>query len=301
MKKIILLIVAFLPVIATAQYTVSSTTQTLKKTTILTRYIKGFVVMNAGNRKEGEIQLKVENGDTVEVRIKYPDKSKETYARNTLQSFGLASSIKVSENEREKFQEGFVVINGQKQVGQVALVFNPGTKEYFANAVRFNNGSGETVYTPETSSIDAVGQTVRNNEDVYHPFQDGYSLIIRKGKITLAQNPYPTTMNKLLSKVADAARDYAAKEADVNKMTAEEKADYDRTKSADMNVYYDEYLVKEEGGEFQVITRDNFDKWVDQLYIGCMAFKNAEDKKRNQLKDIKYISNTVNFYNDKCQ
>jgi hypothetical protein len=235
------------------------------------------------------------------VRIKYPDKSKETYARNTLQSFGLASSIKVSGNEREKFQEGFVVINGQKQVGQVALVFNPGTKEYFANAVRFNNGSGETVYTPETSSIDAVGQTVRNNEDVYHPFQDGYSLIIRKGKITLAQNPYPTTMNKLLSKVADASRDYAAKEADVNKMTAEEKADYDRTKSADMNVYYDEYLVKEEGGEFQVITRDNFDKWVDQLYIGCMAFKNAEDKKRNQLKDIKYISNTVNFYNDKCQ
>ena len=301
MRIVLLLLVALSPIAVSAQYTVASTSTTPKKTVILTRYANGYIVMNAGNRKEGEIQLKVENGDTVEVRIKYPDKTKETYARNTLQSFGLGSSVAVAENERITFQEGFVIIDGQKKAGQVALVFKPGSKDYFPNAVRFQSGGEELFYSPENSSLEAVGQTIRNNEEIYHPFQDGYSLIIREGKITLAQNPYPTTKNKLLSKVADAARDYAAKEADVKNMTPQEKADYERAKAADMNVYYDEYLVKEEGGEFEVITRDNFDKWVDQLFIGCYAFKQAEDKKRDQLKDIKYISNTVNFYNNKCQ
>jgi hypothetical protein len=301
MRKLVAAALVILPFCLCAQYTVSSKSMTPKKTVIITRFEKGFIVMNAGNRKEGEIQLKVENEDTVEVRIKYPDNTKETYSRNTLKTFGLASSVAVSENERSTFQKGFVIINGERKEGMVALVFNPGSKEYFPNAIRFKSSGDEVVFSPETSSIEVVGQMIRDNEEIYHPFQDGYSMIIRSGKIILAQNPYPTTKNKLLSKVADAARDYAAKEANVNKMTEQERADYERAKEADMNIYYDEYLVKVEGGDFEVITRDNFDKWADQLFIGCVAFKQSDDKKKDQLKDIKYISNTVNFYNTKCQ
>lgn len=213
------------------------------------------------------------------------------------------------ENIHTRFLFGHVIRNGIKgEKIKLALAFEKEgekTTDYFAYTVKIDTGAEVIEENAETSDIDIVIQLYGDEVYEFHRYKDGWSKIIKSGKLFLAQNPYPTTYNKLLSKAAEAAKDYVADEM---KKQADSQAEKEQikqgAKEADWKIYYDEYLVKEgNGGEWKIITRDNSENWATNLLKNCSAYKKADSKKQKQLTDKKmeYIHNTVNFYNNKCK
>src|SRR5215831_10634257 len=104
-----------------AQYQILST-NTGSKTTIITIWADGYVVNTSGVRFEGQIQLKVVNNDTVEVRYRNSQKEKKEYPRTEIKSFGrmIDPNAHPSKNPRFNFQPGYVFLsNGTKLEGKI--------------------------------------------------------------------------------------------------------------------------------------------------------------------------------------
>lgn len=212
------------------------------------------------------------------------------------------------ENVHKRFLFGHIVKNGIKsEKTKVALIFEKEgerSTDYFAYQVQYESGAEVITEDAATSDIDVVIQLLGDETYEFHRYENGWTKILRSGKIYLAQNPQPTTKNKLLSKAAEAAKDYARdemkKQADSQ---AEKQQINEQASEADWSFYYDEYLVKEgANGEWKVITRDNAEKWALNLLQDCQAYKKRDKDKQKRLTDpkMKYIMNTVLLYNRDC-
>ncbi|UXX77716.1 hypothetical protein N7E81_10080 [Reichenbachiella carrageenanivorans] len=89
MKTLLSLACLLISLSGHAQYKIASTTVSGKKTIIKTKYDNGYLVLKNGTSYVGEIQLKVENQDTVEIKLVDDQKAKYKFDRAEVDYFGL--------------------------------------------------------------------------------------------------------------------------------------------------------------------------------------------------------------------
>ncbi|MEO9872261.1 hypothetical protein [Ekhidna sp.] len=203
MKKLITLLMLF-PLFSNAQWTAASRMSSGKGETIVTNFIRGYVELNSGTRKEGEIQLKVLNGDTVEIRIKPNGGKKEKYARDQVAKFYGIILLKDVKNDFKKpfknFHSGKVFLeNGEEKSGKIAMrvreaAEHDGTKIYGPVGVKYANENDEvTIHMAANSQIVYVIQTINGTDNHYIKVGRQFvSVGNPTGRFSYFKNPKPT-------------------------------------------------------------------------------------------------------------
>lgn len=297
-----------------AQYQVAGKTVAGKKTIITTKYDKGYVVKINNERLEGQIQLKIVNGDTTEIRIKTVD-GKQKISRTTLLDYGLmqfVEDLKTAKVEEKNFNAGYIVLkNGDKLSGNIALRYsmNPGEsigRNWFVRKVLFETSNGQyNTYT--TKEAELIVQDVDGVKSEYMAYKDGFSKILVDGALTLVQNPYSNSQNEIANAFIDDLKTGVAKEA--AKATLKNGGDlndvvnnYDNVAGADIGVTKKEYLVKSAASsEFVVLSKENFKEWAQRQFVSCDAYQQLDKAAQKDLDDWNKIEAVIQFYNDSCR
>ena len=229
MKKLLFLLTLF-PFISIGQWTTGSTMTSSKGKTIVTNWIRGYVVLNNGIKKEGEVQLKVLNQDTVEVRIKPAGGKKEKYARDQVSKFYGVVLIKDLKNDYKKPEKNFhpgkiFLVNGEERVGKVAAKMREayevdGSKIYGPVGVKFANENEEVVaYRATSNQVEYFIQTIDGTDN--HYIRVGRQFIKvgnPTGRFSYFRNPNPThvregTTNFVKSSVEQVGQEVAEEAA----------------------------------------------------------------------------------------
>lgn len=313
MKSIILLLLCF-PMVLKAQYTVMSIAGVEPNQTILTRYDKGFIVKNTGERIEGNIQLKVKKSDTIEVRFK-GENGKEVFKRALIKSFGL---LKVASDYREEkiatknFHPGFIQLkNGEKMTGRVA-VRGEDDFGFFMSSLLFEKADKYVSIVPAVQ-ISIAEQTIEGKIVHYENYKNGMLQHVVEGDLIVMRNPFPTTERSGLNNLVNQAADSAAKEmtkkslernlgdaiggdADAQDRIAEDLENAEELSNTNAKFMQNEYLIKTKAtGEVVIIKPDNFDHWAGGLKMKCAALGEHKD-----LMKYNKIYALVRFYNSRC-
>ncbi|MGY5353174.1 hypothetical protein ACXGQW_11575 [Wenyingzhuangia sp. IMCC45533] len=303
-----------------AQYQISSKSVVGKKTTITTKYDRGFVVKSDGSRLDGLIKLKIVNNDTVEVRYKNDAKKKFKFKRAQLKNFGLKSLIsdnKTSRTAEKNFNSGYIINNNnEKKEGKVALrfVLNPGEaigRKWFVYKVLFDKGNGE-YDTYVAKDLKAVGQNVEGTQNTYVKYKDGFTKQIQKGELELFRNPYSNSENKLAnSLIKDVQQDLAEEVAKQTVKSAIKNGkgtlsdavnNYNAVNSADISIKRKEYLVRKKGTDtFEVLSKKNYKDWSQKIFENCNAFSELEKKGQKKLTKWDNLVEGISFYNNQCK
>lgn len=216
---LVLLVVALLvPSVSQARkYKMHSGSGSGKKMTLTTQWDDGFVVMPGGERKDGQIQIKVVNNvDTVEIRFRMDDKAKDklVYSRQDIERFGLKEDLATDFAEKSNpflnFQPGYVVLrDGTRLIGRVAAVAKPMVGWWLTN-VRYTDSTDKvTEFPPDQATHFA--QQVDGKEHLFESYRNGYFERLADGAMVLIRNPQPTTKAGGLSHfIVEQARDAAA-------------------------------------------------------------------------------------------
>lgn len=318
-SRILLIALLFFSFEGFSQYKIASSSVSGKKTVLVTKYDKGYVITSDNKRLEGLIQLKIINGDTTEVRYKNASKEKTKFKREQVKSYGLITLLKdarIAKIKEKNFNPGFIITNeGNKKKGKIALRFSLNSGEtigrkWFVYKVLFSEGGDDyTTYTAK--DLKTVMQNIDNTENIYERYEDGFTRLINKGVIELYQNPYSTSENDFASGLVKQVQQDVAEE--VAKATLKNavktgkgdlqnvKDNYTAVNSADISVSRKEYLVREVGKEtFIILSKDNYNEWSRQLFTGCNAFKQLEDKEQKKIIKWKNLIEGVSFFNKKC-
>ena len=300
-----------------------------KKKTMTTQWDDGFVVLPGGERKDGQIQIKVMNDvDTVEVRFRADDKAKDklVYARNEIERFGLkedlATDFAQKQNPFLNFQPGYVVLrDGTRLNGRVAAVARP-MVGWWLTMARYTD-STDKVSELSPAQVRFYVQRVDGGDHVFESYADGYFERLADGDLVLIRNPRPTTKAGGLSHfVVSQARDVAAQEA--AKATAEAsiragvaaKADLGETvhdavanaastqqgiESINVLDYEKEFLIRPRaGGDFVALNRKKFGDYVKTTYASCPAFTALDPNRQKELMDWDKIVESISWYNSSC-
>lgn len=203
MRKLIVLLLA-IPLFTSAQWTASSRMTGKAGETIVTNFIRGYIELKNGTRKEGEVQLKVLNGDTVEVRIKPNGGKKEKYPRDQVARFYGVVLLKDLKNDYKNpiknFHSGSIFLeSGEEKKGKVAMGMrepteHDGSKVYGPIRVKYANENDEvTVHKALGSDIVYVIQNIGGVEN--HFIRVGRQFIAvgnPDGRFSYFKNPNPT-------------------------------------------------------------------------------------------------------------
>jgi len=319
-SKIFFVILLFFCLKSIAQYKIASTSVMGKKTVVVTKYDKGFVVKTDNARLEGLIQLKIVNEDTIEVRYKDASKKKTKFKREELKSYGLITlveDVRVAKVTEKNFNPGYVITNdGQKKEGSVAFRFaiESGAeigRRWFVRKVLFAQQEEEySTYTVD--DIKTVVQIIDNNEVLYERYQNGFTKLLNKGDLELYQNPYSTSENSFATGlISEVQQDVAEEVAEATLRTAIKtgkgslenvKDNYDAVNSADISVSKKEYLVREKGTDtFIILSSNMYTEWAQEYFSTCEAFNKLEAKEQKTLVKWKNITDGISFFNENCR
>ncbi|MEO9483208.1 MAG: hypothetical protein ABJG47_07170 [Ekhidna sp.] len=203
MKKLATILL-LLPLFASAQWTAASRMSSGKGETIVTNFIRGYVELTNGTRKDGEIQLKVLNGDTVEIRVKPTGGKKEKYPRDQVAKFYGVILLKDVKNDFKKpfknFHPGKLFLeNGDEKTGKIAMRVreadeHDGTKIYGPIGVKYANENDEvTTHMAASNRVVYLIQTINGTD--YHYIRVGRQFISvgnPTGRFSYFKNPNPT-------------------------------------------------------------------------------------------------------------
>ncbi|WP_370088793.1 hypothetical protein [Ekhidna sp.] len=274
MKKLLFALI-LAPIAVLGQYTVKSKMVSGKKEIITTNYIKGYVVDGSGKEYEGEIQLKIVNTDTTEIRYKGPNKEKLKFDRMKILDYGpaklLVSEVKNDyKNEIQNFHPGYIVLsNGKKVEGMVAsrkreLAESDGTKMLGPIGVKFADESEEiTEYMGADFEVSYYMQNINGEE--YH-FVNAHGVYVTvenpNGRFSYFRNPKPTHVREGATNLTR----YAVEE--VTEELAEEAAQATAQKSFESSMNSGESLSTSVGNA----TADAMN-----VYNGIRGAVNTED------------------------
>ncbi|WP_424962864.1 hypothetical protein [Ekhidna sp.] len=203
MKKLFF-VLFLIPATVWCQYTAKSTMYANGKKIIVTNWVRGYVELVGGIRKEGEIQLKVVDSDTVEVRVKPNGGKKEKYLREEVDKFYgvvLISDVKNDYNKPFKnFHPGKIYFStGEERVGKVAGMTRDaheidGSKIYGPAGVKFANERDEVaIYKAISSDVVYYIQTIDGSDNHYICVGRQYIQVGNPtGRFSYFQNPSPT-------------------------------------------------------------------------------------------------------------
>ncbi len=313
MKTIILVLLLY-PIVLQAQYTVMSISGVEPNQSILTRYDKGFIVKNSGERIEGNIQLKVKKGDTIEVRFK-GENGKEVYKRNLIKSFGLLKTVadyKIVKRDTKNFHPGTIVLkNGEKMKGNIAVrgVTEAEEMGFYMSAILFEKPDKFVSIIP-ASKISTAEQTINGKAVSYENYKNGILRHVVDGDLIVMRNPFPTTKRSGLNNLVNQAADSIAKEmaerslernlgdavsgdTDAQEQIEEDLENAQELSNTNAQFMQNEYLIKSKvNGEITIIKPDNFDQWAAGLKTKCAALNDRKDLMR-----YNKIYTLVRFYN----
>ena len=229
--KVLVTILLLLPFVSASQWTANSRISSGKGETIVTNWVRGNVELKNGTRKEGEVQLKVLNGDTIEVRIKPNGGKKEKYPRDQVSSFYGVVLVKDLKNDYKQpyknFHPGRIYFeNGKEKVGKVAAKMREateidGSKWHGPAGVQYANERDEvSVYRADKSDVIYFIQTI-NGKD-YHYIRVGRQYISvgnPTGRFSYFRNPNPThvregTTNFVKSSIEQVGQEIAEEAAE---------------------------------------------------------------------------------------
>lgn len=242
MKKLLIALI-LAPIIAFGQYTVKSKMLSGKKEIITTNYIKGYVVDESGKQMDGEIQLKIVNTDTVEIRFKSDSGDKMKFDRMKILDYGPAKLL-VSEvkndyhNEIQNFHPGYIVLtNGKKVEGMVAsrkreLAESDGSKMLGPIGVKYADESEEiTEYMGKDFEVSYYMQKINGVENHFVNTHGVYVTVENpNGRFSYFRNPKPTNVREGATNLTRYAVD------EVTEELAEEAAQAVAQKSFENNV-----------------------------------------------------------------
>ncbi len=226
MKKLLIVFMLVTPVFVQAQYTIKSTMVSGKKTIKTTKPIKGYVITNSGEKKVGEIMLKIVNTDTTEIKLKMADKTKFKYKRLDLAEFGpeqatLSEVKKTFKNEEKNFHSGYVILkSGEKKEGKVATkkieAANwDGTKRWGPIGVQLANTEDKiTIYMAKDFGASYYMQKLPSGE-IHYLNVNGVFVEVKNpnGRFSYYRNPNPTHIRKGATHLGQSVIQSAADEA----------------------------------------------------------------------------------------
>lgn len=149
---------------------------------------KGYIITQANQRLEGELQLKKSDGLLSEIRIKTAN-GKKKFKPVEVSNYGLAMTIadvtdngkKTYKDEARNFHQGNVqLVDGSNESGYVAFVkrdyinSNRPGKGYKYMGLYFTPTEKGTVKTFANQEISYVSQNTSEGEIKYSPYQGGF-------------------------------------------------------------------------------------------------------------------------------
>ncbi len=226
MKKLLIVLMMVTPMFAQAQYTIKSSMVSGKNTTKTTNPIKGYVITNSGEKKAGEIVLKIVNNDTTEVKLKMADKTKFKFKRQDLAEFGpeqatLSDVKKTFKNEEKNFYAGYVILkSGEKKEGKVATkkieaAVWDGTKIWGPIGVQLADAEDKiTLYMAKDFDASYYMQKLPSGEKHYLNV-NGVFVEVKNpnGRFSYYRNPNPTHIRKNVTKIVKSGVELAVNEA----------------------------------------------------------------------------------------
>ena len=308
------LILFFVQMGGFAQYIIASQGVTGKKTTTITSWAPGYVMDLNGQKKEGKIQLKIVNSDTVQVKLK-GDAGKETFERLDIQYFGLLLQedyFDKFKDHRKNFQKGYIIDNaGKKTEGRLAmrydddltgrLVQQMSPDKWKIHVILFE-GSDTYIkdYWPE--QLKEVGQVDESGKVVkFERIQTVWSeLLIEEGKYQLLRNPFSAVVDKKKTRMASAFGSQMS--SGVSNTAASNGVSVTETSSGSGVVYAEEYLVRKNGEEKgKLVSEKNYEEWIGSELSSCAAYKGLTKKEAKKLNDWKNFQALVNWANKNCK
>lgn len=316
MKSLFLLILLY-PLVLHAQYQVLSVAGAEPNQTIVTRYDKGFVIKSSGERIEGNIQLKVKKGDTIEVRFK-GDKGKEVFERRAIKTFGLlktASDYRTVKQETKNFHSGTIHLkSGKKLSGRIAVRGITEAEEYsfHFSAILYEKPDTYVSIIP-AEQVNTAEQNINGRMVYYENYQNGILQHVVEGALIVMRNPFPTTERSGLNNLVNQAADSAAKEMaerslernlgdamsgdeDAQEQIEEDLQNAQELSNTDARFMQNEYLIKNKSsGVLTIVKPDNFDQWVAGLIPNCSRLESRKDLMRyNKIYALVRFYNTCN-------
>ncbi len=333
MKNLIILFL-IIPLLGNAQWTAASRMTSGKGETIVTNFIKGYVELTNGIRKDGEVQLKILNGDTVEIRFKPNGGKKEKYPRNQVAKFYGVVLLKDIKNDFKKpfknFHPGRIFLDdGEERPGKVAMRVreaneHDGSKIYGPIGVKYANDRDEvTFYTAKGSNIVYVIQSINGKDN--HYIKVGRQFISvgnPTGRFSYFKNPNPTHVREgttnftktAVQEVGQEIAEEAAKAAAERSLKESQKRGEDLGTSignatvAAMNTANEvnELFTPDEDGaiyfeEYYIIDNEKqtrsiiYKKNVDEVLHELLAGCGVEDKIKEVSNGIKELTKVMIF------
>ena len=283
----ILLLIILCSTYCQAQYQILSS-NTGSKTTITTVWADGYVVNTSGVRFDGQIQLKVVNKDTVEVRYRNSKKEKKEYPRAEVKSFGrtIDPNARLSKNPRFNFQQGYVELsNGTILEGKIRTnnAVPNGNQVSFPDVIQYADAQNNLKQFNNNQASGATF-TVGSTQVSYEKFENGFLEQLLKGPLVVLHNPHPTTQAEFATDVAKAIDSSVTK------------------KPSDAVVMREEYLVHKSGDtNYTVITPHNHQSWVENLMSTCKDFNIVDHSSRSKMLTWAGWMDAVRFYNEHCK
>lgn len=180
MKKIILCsIAALFSMTALAQYYAASTNGSGPGAIIKTGWAVGYVVKRDGKRMEGEIQLKVIDSDTLEIRFSDVNNNKQIFARPDILSFGVLGKSSTGHGRSGKIGDqspGYAMLDdGTKLEGQVLSYsgFEGSFKRTYFGFFIIATGR-DAKYFPPDGDASYIVQSVKGKEVKYLPLTESF-------------------------------------------------------------------------------------------------------------------------------
>ncbi len=287
-------------------------TQSGKKRTWVSKYLPGYIVDFNGQKLEGEIQIKVENNDTTEVGLKQ-GKDKQKFARMDIQYFQprlRISDFKEDRKEKKNFYPGYVIDNdGNKKEAKIALRFKDEMmaaegqyfeKDWLVYEILMEDKDG-LVWAYKPKSFSRVAQTINGETTAYDRYRSIWTQALADGAVLMAENPFPTSVNKAMTALGNAASSAASSKLD-QKMA---ENDWESSGPATVNsgaAYNTEYLTlnRDKGSQMEIVTKASCEEWVEALFINCPAFQALDKKQKKDYLKWKNMLEAVNYYNQTC-
>ncbi len=233
-----------LPVLGAAQWTPYSRMLSNGKEVIVTNWVRGYVELKTGGRKDGEVRLKVIENDTVEVHYKPAKGKKEKYVREEVSEYYgvvLISDIKNDYKQPYKnFHPGTVFLEDRQEwKGKVAMGMrepteHDGTKVYGPVRIRYANEKDEVIIREaKNSNIIYVIQTIDGTENHYIKVDRQFIEVGNpNGRFSYFRNPNPTHVREGATNMAQGAAEQLTNEAAEALAKAAAKESFERSQEA---------------------------------------------------------------------
>lgn len=300
---------------ANAQYEVASKRVSGKKSVTTTKWAPGFIMDMNGEKRQGEIQLKIVNSDTVEVRLKQGD-VKEKFERFAVQYFGLelkADYFKTYKLYRKNFHEGYVIYNDGKELrGRVALRFTPdftgklggnGKLQTWKVYVALLENTEKIVGLVKPEQAIEVGQKGPNGKMVRFIKYDNVwtEVLIESDNYTMKHVPFPDVVDPKKTRKANNWNTFISSEAAARKAGGEAKVS-GHSGGGIITIYGDEYEIEKKGREkVSTVNEDNFWHWMDEEFKNCEAYTSLKNKYMRKYRKWENFEMFMKWANEHCK